>query len=234
MKENVNLIDDSFIKQNLMGPNSYRIINEMAQDLKITNGMRILDLGCGKGLTSIYLAKNFDVQVYAVDLWITATENYERFKSVNLDSKIIPINCDAQNLPFANDFFDLAISIDAYHYFGINKGFLSKQITPLVKKGGLIAIGVPGLKNEFTNGIPEEMKPFWQDDFNFHSCQWWENLWNQEESISINRCYELTCYKEAWNDWLSCNNKHAISDIEMMKAENGKYFNLVSINGTVK
>ena len=36
--------------------------------------MKILDLGCGKGLTSIFLAKEFGVQVYATDLWITAAE----------------------------------------------------------------------------------------------------------------------------------------------------------------
>ena len=41
--------------------------------------MRVLDLGCGKGLTSIFIAKEFDVEVYAVDLWLSATENYERF-----------------------------------------------------------------------------------------------------------------------------------------------------------
>lgn len=46
--------------------------------------MKILDLGCGKGLTSIFLAKEFGVQVYATDLWITAAENFERFKSSGL------------------------------------------------------------------------------------------------------------------------------------------------------
>ena len=32
-------------------------------------GMRVLDLGCGKGLSSIFLAKEFGVQVWAADLW---------------------------------------------------------------------------------------------------------------------------------------------------------------------
>ena len=38
-----------------------------------------LDLGCGKGLSSIFLAREFGVEVWAADLWIKPTENYKRF-----------------------------------------------------------------------------------------------------------------------------------------------------------
>lgn len=48
----------------------------------INKGMRVLDLGCGKGLTSVFLAEEFGVQVFAVDLWTTATENYNRLRKL--------------------------------------------------------------------------------------------------------------------------------------------------------
>jgi hypothetical protein len=76
-----------FIKENLMGPNSLRILDELVKNEKFAQGMRILDLGCGKGLTSIYLARKFEpITVFATDLWIEASENYARFKSVGLET----------------------------------------------------------------------------------------------------------------------------------------------------
>ncbi|MCO5383400.1 MAG: hypothetical protein NHB15_16095 [Methanosarcina barkeri] len=52
--------DTYFVKENMMGP-----------------------LDCGRGITSIVLAKEYDVNVFATDLWIGATENYERIKSLS-------------------------------------------------------------------------------------------------------------------------------------------------------
>jgi len=159
-------ITPSFLKENMMGPNSMKIIEELSESLRLEKNMRVLDLGCGKGLTSIFLAKEYDVTVFATDLWISATENYERIKSMGLEDKIIPIHSEAHDLPFAHEFFDLAISVDAYHYFGIEADYLTKHFAPLVKKGGQIAVAVPGLKKEFTNGIPAELLPYWIDDMN--------------------------------------------------------------------
>jgi cyclopropane fatty-acyl-phospholipid synthase-like methyltransferase len=55
--------DTAFVKENMMGPNSMKIVEEMAESLKLEKGMRVLDLGCGRGLTSIFLAKEYGVTV---------------------------------------------------------------------------------------------------------------------------------------------------------------------------
>ena len=46
-----------FTNEFLMGPNSVRLLAEMLEKCPIDEGLRILDLGCGKGLTSLFLAK---------------------------------------------------------------------------------------------------------------------------------------------------------------------------------
>ncbi|WP_226990652.1 SAM-dependent methyltransferase [Methanosarcina acetivorans] len=149
--------DTAFVKENMMGPNSMKIIEEVAESLTLEKEMRVLDLGCGKGLTSIFLAKEYDATVFATDLWISATENYERIKSMGIEDKIIPIHAEAHDLLFAEEFFDVTISIDAYHYFGVEEDYLTKHLAPLVKRGRKIAVAVPGLKKEFENGVPEEL-----------------------------------------------------------------------------
>ena len=224
--------DMDFIKENMMGPNSLKIIKEMSESINFHERMRVLDLGCGKGLTSIFLAKEYGVTVFATDLWISATDNFIRFKDMGLEEKIIPIHAEAHDLPFANEFFDVAISVDAYHYFGVEEEYLTKYFAPLVKRGGQIAVAIPGLKKEFTNGIPTQLLPFWSEDMNFHSCDWWINLWKKSDMVKIVKSKELNCCEEAWKDWLSCDNEHARSDIEMIKAEDGKFFNLVSLYAT--
>ncbi|MCO5381412.1 MAG: methyltransferase domain-containing protein [Methanosarcina barkeri] len=129
-----NKYDFDFVKENMMGPNSMKILEELSESLKLEKGMRILDLGCGRGLTSIFLAKEYDVTVFATDLWISATDNYERIKSMGLEDKIIPIHAEAHDLPFANAFFDAAVCIDAYSFFGAEKDYLTNHFAPLVKK----------------------------------------------------------------------------------------------------
>ncbi len=66
--------DRRFLSQNFMGPNAILMLDEITQGVELTKGMRVLDLGCGMGLTSVFLAKEYGVQTFAVDLWISATD----------------------------------------------------------------------------------------------------------------------------------------------------------------
>lgn len=50
-------IDYRFLQENMMGPNAWILAEELTSDLPIKRGMRILDLGCGRGISSIFLAK---------------------------------------------------------------------------------------------------------------------------------------------------------------------------------
>ncbi len=224
----------SFINENMMGPNSMKMLEELLQSVKIEKGMRILDLGCGKGLTSVFLTKEFGAQVFATDLWIGATENYELIKSLNLENQIIPIHANAMDLPYADEYFDMIVSIDSYYYFGTEPDFMDTKIAPLVKKGGTIAIAFPGVKNELNGVLPDEMLPSWaevKDEVfrTFHSIKWWKDLLCQSKEIEIESIQEMECFEECWQDWLSCEHQYAINDRLSMEAGAGKYMNLIAI-----
>jgi len=82
----------NFVEENMMDPSSIRILEELAESLRLENGMKVLDRGCGKGLPSIFLARKYGVTIFATDLWISPTDNYGRFKALGLEDKIIPIH----------------------------------------------------------------------------------------------------------------------------------------------
>jgi cyclopropane fatty-acyl-phospholipid synthase-like methyltransferase len=224
-------LSDFYPAENMMGPNAVMILQELLQAQPLQPGWRVLDLGCGKGLSSAYLAKECGVQVFAVDLWVPPTENDRRFRQLGLDRQIIPLHADAASLPFADDYFDAVVSIDAYHYFGSNDHYFDRHLNPLLKDGAVVALAVVGMKNEMPEGIPEDMRPFWDEEsFNtWHSANWWEPKFTHR--LDELKIQEMTCFDKAWADWLATDNPHAIGDRAMMAADRSRYMNLVSITG---
>jgi cyclopropane fatty-acyl-phospholipid synthase-like methyltransferase len=221
-----------YLKATMMGPNAMRVSEEMASYLTITKDMRILDLACGMGLSTLFLTQKYGASVFAADLWIPPTENYERFKSVGIADKAIPISVDAtKGLPFAHKFFDILFTVDGYHYFGDTPEMLPSLI-PFIKKGGYIAVAIPGLKYEFGENVPDEMKPWWDEPEiarTIRSTDFWRELWSREKGIEMIDIREMLCCKQAWDEWLTSPNPYAVEDVPMMEAEGGKYFNLVQM-----
>ena len=54
--------DGRFVVDNLMGPNVLWLAEYASEAMTLKPGMRVLDLGCGKAISSIFFAKEFGVQ----------------------------------------------------------------------------------------------------------------------------------------------------------------------------
>lgn len=226
--------DKEFIRSNMMGPNSMKILEELLDKVPLKSNMRVLDLGCGNGLTSIFLAKEYGVQVFALDLWISASDNYKRFQEAGVENLVIPIHADALDMPFANEYFDAVISVDAYHYVGNTDTFFPEKVRPVLKKNGITAIAFPGMKYEVKDNVPEEMKPYWEAEAleMWHSIEWWRSKFENE--LDRLNMWEMGCFQQAWNDWLNTDNPYAVGDRKMIHTDNGRYMNIIGITGTLK
>ncbi|MFC4653215.1 SAM-dependent methyltransferase [Lactococcus nasutitermitis] len=225
----------AFLQETMWGPNAIRQSEELVSYFTITEEMRILDLGCGPGLSSLYLAQEYGAEVFATDLMIEPAENYERFQSLGVADKVVPLILDAtQPLPFAKGYFDVIFSVGAYNMFGDNEEMLPK-LASFVKKGGYIAVSFPGLKYEFGDNVPPEMQPFWDvpDVAKYvRGIEWWKDLWSKARGIEIVNISEQACHKKAWQDYLNTldpQNKEEKWDLEMMTAEAGQYFNTIQL-----
>ncbi len=227
-----NQMDPELIKNNSMGPNPAKLLEELMERFPLEAGQTIMDLGCGQGVTTIMLAKEYAQRVFAVDLWISASENWQRFVAQGLtNQQIVPIHEDAHELPFAQDFFDAVVSIDSYHYFGLDKAYLGKHLLPLVKPGGWLLFAVPGFHHDIHADIPKEMLLSWspEDLDTIHDAVYWRDVIEATEGIEIVAIEEMESNEECWQDWLKTENEYAIMDRAAMNAGAGKYFNFIAI-----
>lgn len=194
--------DPAWIAANWMGPNPLWLLEELCEHMDLKPGMKVLDMGCGKGLTSVFLAKEYGVTVFANDLWVSATDNLKRFEEAGVADKVFPIHAEAHALPYADGFFDAAISIDSYEYYGTDELYFPGTYSKLVKPGGQFGIVVPGLAREFEKGYPDTMEALWVGDmFSFHSKDWWRRLWEKTGIVEITACYDMDDPKEVWWPW---------------------------------
>lgn len=224
--------DPKIVNEKIMGPNPLKLTEELLQDHKIRSGATVMDLGSGQALTSVFLAKEYGFRVFAADLWSDPSENMRFFEQMGLSAEnIIPIHADATALPFAHEFFDAVVCIDAYNFFGRDKAYLGEHLLPFVKHGGYLYFAIPGMKKDCHDDIPPELLLSWTPEQleYIHDAAYWEDIISAADGIEILSIHEMESNEEAWNDWLATDNEYAKGDRKTMEAGGGKYMNFIAI-----
>lgn len=179
-----NRYDAQWVLEGNLGPNPLWLTEWLTGTLDLQPGMRVLDLGCGRALSSVFLAREFDVRVHAADLWAPVDDNWKRVEAAGEAGRVTPVQVEAHALPFPSGYFDAVVSIDAYQYFGTDVLYLH-YLSRFLRPGGMLGIVVPGLVQPFPGGeVPDYLrepqangKVFWEDEcVCFRTAPWWEEL----------------------------------------------------------
>lgn len=179
--------DPNWVRQHSMGENVLFNLESITSKLPLQKGMRVLDLGCGKAISSIFLAKEFGVQVWAVDEAISATANYQRVLEADLENKVFPLQADARSLPFPEEFFDVVLVIDSYTYFGTDDKYLP-YICRFLKPQGYIGVVDVCFEQEIEtlDQVPDFLRPDYQNYWYYiHSVEWWRKLWEKTGLVQV-------------------------------------------------
>ena len=99
MLERSKKYDRAMVRKCMAGPNALYLTEELTDSMRLEAGMLVLDLGCGRGLSSVFLAREYEVSVYAVDKNEYASETLNMLRDQGLDSRVYPIQADAAALP---------------------------------------------------------------------------------------------------------------------------------------
>jgi len=242
-------MDDRFVSQNFPrssgyhpewimasasgGANSLWLTEWLTEALNLRPGMRVLDLGCGRGASSIFLRREFDVQVWAADLLNSVSERFQRVQDAGVEDGVFPIHADGRSLPFAAEFFDAIISIDAFPYCGGTDDLYLNYLARFVKPAGLVGIAGAGVTQDIEGAVPEHLRVWWTQDQGWclHSAMWWRRHWEQSGIMDIEVADTMPDGWQRWLDWhraIAPNNRE---EIQALETDRGSYLGYVRLVG---
>jgi SAM-dependent methyltransferase len=213
------------------GANSLWLTEWLAPAMHFSPGMRVLDLGCGKACSSIFLHREFGVQVWAADLWISPSENIQRIRDAGVDDGVFPLHVNARALPFAAGFFDAIVCIDSFIYFGADDLYLN-YLAQFVKPDGRIGIAGAGLVQEFEGELPEHLRDWWsQDAWALHSAAWWRRHWERTGIVDIEVEETMPDGWKLWLDWHYAVAPDNAAEIKAVEDDRGRNLGNVRVVG---
>ena len=236
-----NKYEAKWILENQMGPNPLVLAEFLAEPFDLKPGMRVLDLGCGRGITSVFFAREFNAQVYAVDFdewggFTSADARWNNAKAYGVGDLVIPVKADARKLPFANGFFDAVICVDSYFYYGKDDGFIP-NVLRFLRPGGKIGMVVPGYMKDPEGNVPAHVKAFLNDElWTWETLAWWKHLWVQSGLVSVDVADTLQDGWYFWQRWdetlLSAGKNQHPHEIEYFKTDKGEYMGFIRLVAT--
>ena len=232
--------DPQWIVENSMGPHPLWLMEWLCERMDLKPGMRLLDMGCGKAMTSIFLAKEYGVQVWANDLWVSATDSWQRIREAGVEDRVFPIHAEARSLPYAEGFFDAIVSVDSYFYYGTDDLYL-KYFSKFVKRGGQLGIAEVSVIRDFDDYVPEHLTRaqsngavFWGEDCEgWHPPEWWRHHWEKTGLVDVevadahpNGCGLWVQHEKAI---VAAGTNQFPSDVEALEADAGRYIGFVRL-----
>jgi len=126
-----------------------------------TAPLKIADIGCGTGASTLLLARLLNAQITAVDFLPEFLEVLEgRAENMGLAGKISTLSCSMDNLPFGDEEYDVIWSEGAIYNIGFEKGVTDWN--RYLKVGGLLVVSEI---TWITDSRPAELQKHWVDEY---------------------------------------------------------------------
>lgn len=121
----------------VLHPGGLDATRKLAELTGIENGSKIIDLGCGRGSSSLFLARNYGCHVVGVDIdEELLSYARETAKRNNLDEMTEFRYADIENLPFEDNVFEGAVSQAVLVFTDTDRAL--KEVTRIVKPSGFV------------------------------------------------------------------------------------------------
>ncbi|EAZ92248.1 class I SAM-dependent methyltransferase [Crocosphaera chwakensis] len=161
--EDYQLLIDLHKSANRQGPGG-DAETKMALDLSMIDQsapLKIADIGCGTGASTLLLAQLLEAQIAAVDFLQEFLDVLEgKAENMGLSETITTLCCSMENLPFGNEEFDIIWSEGAIYNIGFERGV--KDWKPYLKMGGVLVVSEI---TWITDSRPSELQKYWDEEY---------------------------------------------------------------------
>jgi hypothetical protein len=183
------------------GATPLRLTARLAEAMDLLPDMRVLDLGCGRALSAVFLRREFGVEVWATDLWFNAEENAQRVR----------------------DAFTYFGTDDLY------LNYLARFLEPggqigIALAGFLSEIGEP-IPPHRARWWAEERS------VSLHSADWWRRHWERTGILDVEMADALPDGWHLWRDWLKLVAPTNAEEIRAVQADAGRHCGYVRAVG---
>jgi tocopherol O-methyltransferase len=144
------------------------LIEELLAWGRVGHPQSILDLGCGIGGSTLYLAEKYDATARGITLSpVQAARAGERAEESNLSDRVSFQVADALALPFADRQFDLVWSLESGEHMPDKRGFLA-ECYRVLQPGGTFLMAtwchrpVDSLAGHLTDGEREHLEAIYR------------------------------------------------------------------------
>lgn len=116
-------------------------IQKVLEKIQFNNSGKILELGCGVGITTKFIVEKFsESHITALDY---DKEQIKTAKGKNNDNNIDFVVGDATRLGFANNSFDIVFEIFAFHHIENYQKAMKEVFRVLKPDGKFIVLDIP-------------------------------------------------------------------------------------------
>ena len=212
------------------GANSLWLTEWVTSSLDLTPGMRVLDLGCGRAASSIFLRRELGWR-YGRPICGSA-----RRRTAAASATPASTTACSQSTPTPTRFRSPQSSstrswrIDSFPYYGTDDLYLG-YLASFLKPGGVLAIAGSGLTRDQRGRFPTTWPRSGPTSWCLHSAEWWRRHWERTGLVRVEVADTMT---DGWQEWLRWQKTIAPdneTEIRALEADRGRTLGYVRVIG---
>jgi cyclopropane fatty-acyl-phospholipid synthase-like methyltransferase len=189
----------------IMNPFSMERMQFLGLHIGVRQDSEILDIGSGKGYTSLVFAKHFGAKTTQVDispLWIESAKKLFQENRLTRTARFLCM--DASLYPIQENSYDMIVCFGTAAIFG-QFGQAIRMLVPGLKPEGVLVIGEPSIETY----APKPYRNFLQESgWHVHDAQ---SLFKEIRKQKLEILFTLRSTKAEWDEYMSLQWK-AVSD----------------------
>lgn len=161
--EDLGLLLDLHLGGERQGPGDDESTRRAAElsGLRGAHGLRVADIGCGTGASTLVLAAELDAEIVAVDLFAGFLGRLEATaEQRGLGERITTLEASMDDLPFADGSLDAIWSEGAIYIIGFERG--AREWRRFLRPGGVLAVSE---LTWLTHERPAELESHWMAEY---------------------------------------------------------------------